>query len=82
VGEHLFIASLNAMILVLDARDRLVSAVGGLPPVYDGEVLQPLQVFNYALIHPHDIHADAAGNLYVPQWDSNRTYPVKLTRVS
>ena len=81
LGDHLVVASLNAMLLVLDKDDRLVSAIGGLPPVYNDGALQPVRVYNHSLYHPHDIHVDSRGDLYVPQWDSNHTYPVKLSRV-
>ena len=80
-GEFLIVASLNAMILVLDTHDRLISAVGGLAPVYADGVLKPVRVFNNALYHPHDVHVDSAGNIYVPQWDCNNTYPVRLVPV-
>jgi len=76
--NHIAIASLNGMILILDGTDRVVSVVGGEPPVYADGKLQPLQVFNYTFNHPHDVYVDATGALYVPQWWSNQTYPVKL----
>ena len=75
---HLAIASLNGMILILDGSDRVVSVVGGEPPVYVDGNLQPLQVFNYTFNHPHDVYVDAAGALYVAQWWSNQSYPIKL----
>ncbi|HTS36887.1 MAG TPA: hypothetical protein VMH04_14520 [Candidatus Solibacter sp.] len=76
--NHIAVASLNGMILVLDGSDRVVSAVGGEPPVYKDGKLEPLQVFNYTFNHPHDVYVDTAGALYVPQWWSNQTYPIKL----
>ena len=76
--DHIAIASLNGMILVLDGSDRVVSVVGGEPPIYNDGKLQPLQVFNYTFNHPHDVYVDSAGALYVPQWWSNQTYPIKL----
>lgn len=81
-NNHLAIASLNGMILILDGKDRVVSAVGGEAPVYEGDTLQPLVPFNAVFKHPHDVYADAAGDLYVAQWNSYRSYPVKLARVS
>lgn len=79
--NHIAIASLNGMILILDGNNRVVSVVGGEPPEYvDGE-LQPLQVFNYTFNHPHDVYADTTGSLYVAQWWSNQSYPIKLTRL-
>jgi peptidylamidoglycolate lyase len=79
--EHLAIASLNGMILILDGSDRVVSVVGGEPPVYVDGKLQPLQVFNYTFNHPHDVYVDAAGALYVAQWWSSQSYPIKLERL-
>jgi hypothetical protein len=75
---HLAIASLNGMILILDGSDRVVSAVGGEPPVYVDGKLQPMQVFNYTFNHPHDVYVDSTGALYVAQWWSNQSYPIKL----
>jgi peptidylamidoglycolate lyase len=63
--NHIAIASLNGMILILDGSNRVVSAVGGEPPEYADGKLQPLQVFNYTFNHPHDVYVDAAGALYV-----------------
>ncbi|MBA2353898.1 MAG: hypothetical protein H0V80_04420 [Acidobacteria bacterium] len=79
---HIAIASLNAMILILDARDRVVSVVGGDAPIYDNGVLQPLVGHNTPFIHPHDVYVDASGAMYVAQWNSKQTYPIKLERAS
>ncbi len=81
-SNHIAVASLNGMILILDETDRVVSAVGGEAPVYVDGKLQPLQVFNYTFNHPHDVYMDATGALYVPQWWSNQTYPIKLDLIS
>ena len=75
---HIAIASLNAMILILDRRNRVVSVVGGEAPVYEGDTLKPMVNANGVFNHPHDVYADAAGALYVVQWNSNRSYPIKL----
>ena len=80
--NHIAIASLNGMILILDANDQVVSAVGGEAPHYIDGKLEPLQVFNYTFNHPHDVYVDSTGSLYVPQWWSNQTYPIKLELVS
>ena len=79
--NHLAIASLNGMILILDGSNRIVSVVGGEPPQYVDGKLQPLQVFNYTFNHPHDVYADSTGALYVAQWWSNQSYPIKLRRL-
>ena len=76
--NHIAIDSLNGMILILDGSNRVVSVVGGEPPQYVDGKLQPLQAFNYTFNHPHDVYVDSAGALYVAQWWSNQTYPLKL----
>lgn len=75
---HIAIASLNAMILILDAQDKVVSVVGGEAPVYDNGTLKPLVPFNETFNHPHDVYVDKAGAIYVAQWNSNRSYPRKF----
>jgi hypothetical protein len=32
-------------------------------------------------VHPHGIMVDDEGDVYVPQWNSSNTYPIKLARV-
>jgi hypothetical protein len=80
--NHLAIARLFGVILFLDGADCDVSVVGGLPPTYIDGTLQQVDVFNYTFHHPHDVCVDASGALYVAQWGSNRTYPIKLELVS
>lgn len=76
--NHLAIASLNGMILILDGQDRVVSVVGGEPPVYENGTLKPLVNYNTTFNHPHDCYVDGSGALYVAQWNSNRSYPLKF----
>jgi len=80
--NHIAVDSLNGMILILDETQRVVSAVGGEPPIYMDGKLQRLQPFNYTFNHPHDVYVDSAGALYVAQWWSNQTYPIKLEPVT
>ena len=77
-NDHLAVACLRGMILILDGSDRVVSVVGGAPANYVDGKLQTPEVFNYTLTHPHDVYVDAAGALYVAQWWSSQTYPIKL----
>lgn len=73
----------SGYIQVLDELDRVISTPGGTEPVYKTGKLEeqrksdPFKVF----MHPHDVCVDADENIYVPQWASRKTYPVKLERV-
>ncbi|WP_396626527.1 hypothetical protein [Luteitalea sp.] len=78
---HIAIASLNAMILILDRDDKVVSVVGGEAPVYENGALNRMVPFNATFNHPHDVYVDKAGALYVAQWNSNRSYPRKFALV-
>ena len=81
-NNHIAIASLNAMILILDGSDRVVSVIGGEAPVYENGILKPLvSSATTPFIHPHDVYVDKAGAVYVAQWNSNRSYPLKFDRV-
>jgi peptidylamidoglycolate lyase len=76
---HIAIASLNAMILILDKANKVVSVIGGDAPVYQDGVLQKLAPSaDTPFIHPHDVYVDRAGAIYVAQWNSNKTYPLKF----
>lgn len=70
----------DGMIAVLDKEFNVVSLPGGSAPinqqdfkdvVYDGQTF----------LNPHDVCPDEDGNLYVPQWNSDKTYPIRLKRV-
>ena len=76
--DHLAVACIQGCVLILDGADRVVSVIGGMAPAYVGGKLQPLVNYNHTFGHPHDVCVDCSGALYVAQWDSNRTYPVKL----
>ncbi len=68
---------------ILDWHDKVISNPGGAAPEYDAAgKLQPLRanapdVFR----HPHGIVLDEEGSIYVAQWNSGQTYPLKLARV-
>lgn len=93
-GDYLYFAVLinklpwtsgTGFLLVLDKDFKVVSAPGALAPQYDKEgKLMPLQedpALANVFIHPHDIAIDSDDNLYVTQWNSNKTHPLKLLRV-
>ena len=72
----------SGYIQILNKLDRVVSTPGGTAPEYLRNVLQeqrkndPFKVF----MHPHDVCMDSDNNIYVPQWASQKTYPIKLER--
>ena len=71
----------TGFISILDEHNKLVSAPGGCTPEYENgqlnKMYQTLKVFT----HPHDVCIDEDENLYVAQWNSGKTYPIKLLRV-
>ena len=90
-GDHYFVAHLadnwpkdrnsRGFLSVLDAKLRVVSNIAGTAPVYsDAGELQPMKTQEPVFIHPHDLLVDD-DSLYVAQFASNQTYPIKLERI-
>lgn len=71
----------SGFVVVLDARDRVVSAPGGSEPVYEDDKLKPLTQAERVFDHGHDVCALENGDLIVCQWNAFQTYPVKLEKV-
>lgn len=71
----------SGFIVVLDKNDELVSAPGANAPVYTHGELSPLFQVDKTFMHPHDVLVDEDENIYVAQWNSHKTYPLKLERV-
>ncbi|WP_422861978.1 6-bladed beta-propeller [Flagellimonas sp. W118] len=71
----------TGFISILDENNKLISAPGGSAPTYENGNLnhmhQALKIFR----HPHDVCIDEDDNIYVAQWNSWNTYPIKLYRV-
>lgn len=62
--------------------DKVVSNPGGTAPSYKEEKLQPsYQLPSRPIFHGHDVCVDEDKNLYVCQWNANRSAPLKLERV-
>ena len=72
----------RGFVSVLDADLRVVSNVGGSPPEYgpDGK-LRAMTHVGETFMHPHDLVVDSQGSLYVAQFASQQTYPIKLESV-
>lgn len=71
----------DGMLAILDENNKVVSFPGGIAPDYSSGDLKPGQSDYSTFLNPHDVCIDEDDNLYVPQWYSGRTYPIKLTRV-
>ena len=71
----------SGFVTILDKNDQVVSNPGGTAPRYvQGELqlmVQDLPIF----FHCHDVCIDDDKNIYVCQWNAEKTYPVKLERV-
>ncbi|GAB3952523.1 peptidylglycine monooxygenase-like protein [Spirosoma harenae] len=74
----------SGYIQILDKNDRVVSTPGGTAPVYQGDKLteQRKELLNSPFLHPHDVLVDSDESVYVAQWASKKTYPIKLERVA
>lgn len=72
----------RGFISVLDSNLRVVANISGTAPVYteDGK-LQAMRHQEDVFLHPHDIVVDDEDSLYVAQYASGQTYPLKLERV-
>ena len=90
--DHYFVAHLadnwpqdrnsRGFLSVLDAELRVVSNIAGSPPVYEATgKLQPMRHREDTFLHPHDLLVDTDESLYVAQFASGKTYPLKLERI-
>jgi len=93
-GEHLVVPHLmgakapegskvkNGFVSVLDRRNRIVSNIAGPAPAYDAAgALAPMSATGTLFRYPHGLMVDDEQSIYVAQWNSGRTYPIKLRRV-
>ncbi|MDB6034468.1 MAG: hypothetical protein JWM16_4806 [Verrucomicrobiales bacterium] len=72
----------RGFVSVMDPNLRVLSNLAGTTPVYDDAgKLQPMRHQEETFVHPHDLIVDDDGSIYVAQFASNRTYPIKLERV-
>ncbi len=89
-GKEVYLATLvsklpwnsqSGFVCILNEKDQVISVPGGSEPVYHQNQLQQLQQTVKVFQHPHDVCVDDDENLYVAQWNSGKTYPIKLIRV-
>ncbi len=88
-GEHVYLATIwsgsgsanTGFVSILNKKNKLISAPGGSNPIYNNGTLQPMHQTIQIFQHPHDVCVDDDENLYVAQWNSGKTYPIKMVRV-
>jgi hypothetical protein len=71
----------SGFITILDENNQVVSSPGASEPLYDHGSLVAQKQLPDIFIHPHDVCIDEDENLYIPQWNSGGSYPIKLTRI-
>ncbi len=71
----------SGFVTILDKNNKVVSNPGGTKPDYKNGLLQPMFMEGEVFYHGHDVCVDNDKNIYVCQWNAEKTYPVKLERV-
>lgn len=71
----------SGFVTILNGKDKVVSNPGGTKPVYKNGELQMIVQEKPIFQHCHDVCIDGDKNIYVCQWNADKTYPVKLERV-
>lgn len=71
----------NGFLCVLDPQLKVISNLAAAPPVYQDGNLNGLAADTKLFTFPHGILIDDEESIYVAQWNSGRTYPIKLERV-
>lgn len=71
----------RGFVSILDSNFKVVSNIAGSQPEYDdaGNLLK-MKSTTETFIHPHDLTIGKDGSLYVAQFFSGNTYPIKLER--
>jgi peptidylamidoglycolate lyase len=91
-GGHYFIPHLadnwpadrdsRGFVSVLDSDFKVVSNIAGSVPEYDDSgTLRKMKSMTDTFLHPHDLTVGKNGSIYVAQFLSGNTYPIKLERV-
>lgn len=71
----------SGFVTILDKTNKVVSNPGGTKPVYKKGELQLMVQESPIFVHCHDVCIDNDKNIYVCQWNADKTYPVKLERI-
>lgn len=71
----------SGFVTILDKNNKVVSNPGGTKPKYKHGELQLMLQETPLFHHCHDVCIDEDKNIYVCQWNANKSYPIKLERV-
>lgn len=72
----------RGFVSILDSDFKVVSNIAGCQPEYDDAGnLQKMKSTTETFIHPHDLTIGKDGSLYVAQFLSGNTHPIKLERI-
>jgi hypothetical protein len=71
----------SGFLLIMNKDNKVVSCPGATEPSYKDNQLENLYQTIRLFKHPHDVCIDDDENVYVAQWNSGQTYPIKLIRV-
>lgn len=71
----------TGFVTILDQNNRVVSNPGGIKPEYSLNQLKQIEQQEKMFKHPHDVCIDDEKNLYIPQWNAGKVYPIKLMRI-
>lgn len=71
----------NGFLMVLGPDRKVVSNLGADPVVYENDVPKPMGSNSKLFTFPHGILIDDEESIYVAQWNSGKTYPIKLERM-
>ena len=71
----------SGFVTILDENNKVVSNPGGQAPKYANGTLEKMLQQEEVFKHCHDVCIDNDENIYVCQWNADKTYPVKLERV-
>jgi peptidylamidoglycolate lyase len=71
----------SGFLLIMNEKNEVVSCPGATAPSYKENQLEDLYQTIKLFKHPHDVCIDDDENVYVAQWNSGQTYPIKLVRV-
>lgn len=89
-GEYLYAAVLQSnnstgaqsgFVTILDKNNKVVSNLAGSTPRYQGNQIEEMYQTIKAFQYPHDVLIDDEECMYVAQWNSGKTYPIKLEPV-